>query len=204
MAENDREKRGRKLLLTLLVVGVVGSIAGIGTFSAFSDTTENAGNTFAAGTVYITDNDADSAMFDSNAANPAANAVAVPPGAANAVSSCITVTYLGTMDADVKIYGGGFTGPLSGSLTMTVEEGQGAAGFGDCTGFVADGTVYTGAFDAFAPDYAGGYLTGGTWTKDDSVDYRITIEVQDDNSANGGAAPLATDPFTFTWEARNV
>lgn len=201
MAENDREKKGRKLLLTLLVVGVVGSIAGIGTFSAFSSTTDNTGNTFSAGTVYIVDNDAGSAMFDASAGG---NAEAVAPGAANAVSSCITVTYLGTLDASVKLYGGGFGGPLSGFLNLKVEEGTGAAGFGDCTGFTSSATLYDGAFASFPTTYAGGSATGGTWVTNDAVDYRFTVEVADNNGANGGATPLDVNPFQFTWEAQNV
>jgi predicted ribosomally synthesized peptide with SipW-like signal peptide len=201
MAENDREKRGRKLLLTLLVVGVVGSIAGIGTFSAFSDTTSNSGNTFSAGTVYIVDNDTGFAMFDSSAGG---NAEAVAPGAADAVSSCITVTYLGTLDSSVVLYGSGFGGALAPYLTLTVEEGSGAAGFGDCSGFSSSGTVYSGALGSFATTYGSGYATGGTWSTNDAVDYRFTIEVADDNGANGGATPLETNAFEFTWEARNV
>ncbi len=46
-----RMSRGRKTLLSLLLVGALGAVAGIGTFSAFSATTVNAGNTFDAGTV---------------------------------------------------------------------------------------------------------------------------------------------------------
>ena len=55
-----RMSRGRKTLLSLLLVGAIGAVAGIGTFSAFSATTVNAGNVFAAGTVSISDNDAGS------------------------------------------------------------------------------------------------------------------------------------------------
>ena len=45
----------RKLLLTLLIVGVLGSMAAYGTYSAFTATTTNSGNSFAAGTVEIQD-----------------------------------------------------------------------------------------------------------------------------------------------------
>ena len=58
-----RMSRGRKTLLSLLLVGALGAVAGIGTFSAFSATTVNAGNTFDAGTVVISDNDANCAMY---------------------------------------------------------------------------------------------------------------------------------------------
>jgi hypothetical protein len=194
MAENDRQKRGRKLLLTLLIVGVVGSIAGIGTFSAFSSTTSNSGNAFAAGTVYLVDNDTSSAMFNVSNAKPGTS-----------YTSCIKVTYLGTLDASVKLYGSGFGGALAPYLTVKVEEGSGAAGFGDCTGFTSSATVYNNvAMNSFPTTYAGASATGGTWTTNKAVDYRVTITLADNNNANGGASPLAANNFTFTWEAQNV
>lgn len=194
MAENDRQKRGRKLLLTLLIVGVVGSIAGIGTFSAFSSTTDNSNNAFAAGTVYIVDNDSGSAMFNVAAAKPATS-----------YTSCIKVTYLGSLDASVKLYGAGFGGALAPYLTVKVEEGTGAAGFGDCTNFTASSTLYNNvAMNSFPTTYAGASATGGTWTTNKAVDYRFTITLADDDNANGGATPLAANNFSFTWEAQNV
>jgi hypothetical protein len=194
MAENDRQKRGRKLLLTLLIVGVVGSIAGIGTFSAFSSTTDNTGNAFAAGTVYIVDNDSGSAMFNVSNAKPATS-----------YTSCIKVTYLGTLDASVKLYGSGFGGALAPYLTVKVEEGTGAAGFGNCTGFTPSSTLYNNvAMNSFPTTYAGASATGGTWTTNKAVDYRFTITLADDNNANGGATPKAANNFAFTWEAQNV
>jgi len=194
MAENDRQKRGRKLLLTLLIVGVVGSIAGIGTFSAFSDTTDNTGNAFTAGTVYITDNDGGSAMFNVSDAKPATS-----------YTSCITVTYLGSLDSSVRLYGSGFGGALAPYLTVKVEEGSGAAGFGDCTGFTSSSTVYNNVgMNAFPTTYGGASATGGTWSQNDSVDYRFTVTLADDNNANGVTSAVAANNFAFTWEARNV
>lgn len=195
MAENDRQKRGRKLLLTLLIVGVVGSIAGIGTFSAFSSTTSNSGNTFAAGTVYIVDNDSGSAMFNVSNAKPA-----------TAYTSCIKVTYLGTLDASVKLYGAGFGGALAPYLTVKVEEGSGLTSFGSsCSGFTPSGTLFNNVpMSSFPTTYAGGSATGGTWSTNSVVDYRFTITLADDSNANGGATPLAANNFSFTWEAQNV
>jgi hypothetical protein len=194
MAENDREGRGRKLLLTLLIVGVVGSIAGIGTFSAFSATTSNSGNKLAAGTVYIVDNDSGSAMFNVSNAKPGTS-----------YTSCIKVTYLGTLDASVKLYGGGFGGGLAPYVRVTVEEGSGAAGFGDCAGFAPSATIYdTVAMDQFPTAYGAASGTGGTWTTNKSVDYRFTITLVNDSAANGGSSPKAANDFSFTWEAQNV
>ena len=84
-----RMSRGRKTLLSLLLVGALGAVAGIGTFSAFSATTVNAGNTFDAGTVVISDNDANTAMYNITDAE-----------ADDVVVRCIQVTYTGSLDVD--------------------------------------------------------------------------------------------------------
>ncbi|MFB3737834.1 MAG: TasA family protein [Candidatus Velamenicoccus archaeovorus] len=196
MAERDREKRGRKLLLTLLVVGVVGSLAGIGTFSAFSSTTSNDGNTFAAGTVYIHDNDLGAAMYNVTDAKPG-----------DTTTACITVTYDGTLPAVVRLYSSAIAAPLAQYVDLTVEEGTGSPAFGDCTGFTPSGTVFSGTLDAMPNDFASGIATNGAanWTTGDSVDYRFTLTLQDDNNANGQAAgPLSVPAHSFYWEAQNA
>jgi predicted ribosomally synthesized peptide with SipW-like signal peptide len=196
MAEREREKRGRKLLLTLLVVGVVGSLAGIGTFSAFSSTTSNDGNTFAAGTVYIHDNDLGAAMYNVSNAKPF-----------DTTTACITVTYDGTLPAVVKLYGSAIADPLAQYVDLTVEEGSGSAGFNNCAGFTASGTVYSGTLDGMPNDFASGLATNGgaNWTTGTSVDYRFTLTLQDDNNANGGASgPLSVGAHSFYWEAQNA
>jgi predicted ribosomally synthesized peptide with SipW-like signal peptide len=195
MAENDRQKRGRKLLLTLLIVGVVGSIAGIGTFSAFSSTTANSNNSFAAGTVYITDNDGGSAMFGVSNAKP------------GSVSKCITVTYLGSLDANVHLYGSGFGGALAPYLNLKVEQGTSSSAFGSCATFSATSTLYNSGISGFATTYGTGYDTepgAGRWATNDAISYRFTVTLADDNNANGGSSPLASNNFSFTWEAQNV
>jgi hypothetical protein len=41
------------------------------------------------------------------------------------------------------------------------------------------------------------------WNQNDSLWFRLTLSLQDDNNANGGATPLQAASRTFTWEARN-
>jgi len=53
----------RKFLMSLVVLALLGSLAAFGVFAAFSSTTTNSGNSFAAGTVAIADNDAGSALY---------------------------------------------------------------------------------------------------------------------------------------------
>src|SRR3954468_16569265 len=49
--------RARKVLVSLVVIGLVGVVAGLGAYSAFTSTTTSSGNSFASGTVSIADND---------------------------------------------------------------------------------------------------------------------------------------------------
>ena len=62
----------RKILLTLVVLGAFGAVSGAATFSAFSSQTSNAANSFAAGSVQLTDNDLGGAMLALSNAQPGA------------------------------------------------------------------------------------------------------------------------------------
>ncbi len=192
----------RKLLLTALVLGLVGALAGAGTLSAFFSTTENAGNAFEAGTVYLEDNDAGGFMYQVSNAKPL-----------DTVERCIRVTYLGTLPADVRLYTASSIGPVGDYLDLTIEEGTMPAGtaFPGCAGFSSEATIFGGTLSGFAAAH-GSYATGiatypgsaTSWVQDDSVVYRFTLTLRDDNAANGGAAgPLSTGLHTYTWEARN-
>jgi predicted ribosomally synthesized peptide with SipW-like signal peptide len=192
----------RKLLITVLLVGIAGSVAGSATFSAFSSTTSNSGNSFAAGTVLISDNDAGSVLY--SVSNQAPNSPAVV--------KCIKVTYTGTLPADVKLYTGSTTNTLDTYVNLTIEKGTiaGAPAFPSCTGFSAQSTLYNGTLSGFAAA-SNTYATGVAsypgsqtqWNQNDSLYYRFTLSLQDDNNANGGASPLSAASRTFTWEARN-
>ncbi len=121
-----RMSRGRKTLLSLLLVGTIGTVAGIGTFSAFSATTVNAGNVFAAGTVSISDNDAGAAMYTIANATPL-----------NPVVRCIEVTYTGSLPADVHLYSSAI-GAIGPFVDLTIDKGTGTTVFPNCAGFVPD------------------------------------------------------------------
>ena len=187
----------KNLLRSLLAVGAAGAVAAFGTFSAFSSTTENPGNKITAGTVALSDNDVNSAMYDMTGAKPG-----------DTVEKCITVTYGGSLDADVKMYVPETVAPLGQYVDLTVTPGSGAAGFSDCTGFVADagGALFTGtlgAFHAAHNSWANGLVdnpgSSTKWAQGNSVTYRVQVTVRDDNNAQG----LATGSHRFVWEARN-
>src|SRR4028118_29034 len=86
----DRMTTARKGLATLVVVGVTGALAAFGTFSAFSDTESNNGNEFSTGTVTLTENASNAAMF---------NAVTGAAPGATPVDRCIKVSYTGSLAA---------------------------------------------------------------------------------------------------------
>lgn len=183
----------KQLLITALVVGLAASVAGFGVFAAFSGTTTNPNNSFAAGTVTIEDNDGGTALFS--------NAVPKKPGD---YDRCIKVKYTGSLDATVKLYTSAITGTGS-DLNVTIEKGTGAAA--DCSDFTAAGTVFgpdtlanfRTAHSSFSNGLAVNPGAATKWVTNDEVAYRFRITVPDDNSAQG----KTVDPFTLTWEAQN-
>lgn len=191
----------RKILITIGVVALVGAAAGVGTYSAFSSTTSNSGNTFAAGTVHLTDNDADGAMYNVSDGAPGTSVV-----------KCVKLTYGGTLASDVKLYTISSVGSVGNQINLTIEKGTsaGSPAFPGCGTFSSESTVYTGTLGGFVStknSYANGvaaYPASQTqWNQNDTLVYRFTLSLQDDNSANGGATPLTTGAHAFTWEARN-
>jgi hypothetical protein len=193
---------GRKTLLTAVVVGALGTVATVGAYSAFSSTTVNSGNSFAAGTVYVSDNDANAAMYTVSNKKPGDMSV-----------SCIKVTYTGSLDADVKLYTTSTIGALGPYINLTVEKGtsSGSPTFPACGTYTSESTIYTGTLAAFAAasnSYANGvgaYPGSQTsWVTNDALVYRFTLTLQDNNSANGANSGAVTSgSHSFTWEARN-
>jgi hypothetical protein len=187
--------RARKVLLTVLIVGVTGSMAALGVFSAYSATTTNDNNSYATGSVNLTDNDAGSFLYQ--ATNQA-------PG--QSTQSCIRVTYTGSLASSVKLYLGSAV-TNGGAFTLTVERGTMAApAFPSCTGFAATSTAYNGTLGAFPTTYAAGIdgkAGGAAWATNDAVDYRFTISPVDDPTANAHTGALSTGTHTYVWEARN-
>lgn len=196
----------RKILLSLLLIGAASALAGFGTFSAFSSTTTNSGNSFAAGTVFVDDNDAGGFMYQ------VSNQV---PG--SSTERCIKLTYGGTRAADVRLYTPtASVGAVADYVNLVVEKGTlvGSPAFPGCGSagdFTAQGAaLFNGELDDFVStknSYANGIpaFPGAQtqWNQNDTLVYRFTLTLQDDNGANGGATPLTTGSHAFTWEARN-
>jgi hypothetical protein len=119
--------RSKKILGSVLVVGVLGSVSAAGVFGAFSATTQNSGNEISTGTVNLGDNDLGSAMFQVNNAMPG-----------QTWTKCIQVSYSGSLQADVKNYLRSTPGLLSPYLRLKLERGTQTTGaFPDCGNFAA-------------------------------------------------------------------
>ena len=160
--------------------------------AAFSDTTTNPGNSFASGDVVLVDDRSGVAMFSASNMKPG-----------DTVVGCIEVTYQGSLDAEVHLYGSLTSGTLADYLDLDIDRGDGTcAAFGTATTVWANaGDGDLGVFLATTSDYGSGVdawtPTGGA--PDDTVPYRFTLTLQDDNAAQGLSADV-----DFTWEAQNT
>ena len=186
----------RKIFLTCAVLASVTTVAGFVTFSAFSSTTSNSGNTFDAGSVVLADNDSGAAMYTVSNQKPGQSTV-----------KCIKLTYTGSLDADVKLYTTSSVNASAQYLDLVVEKGTSdTSTFPNCGTFTSQSTLYSGTLSNFAStknSYANGiaaYPGSATkWVANDTLVYRFTVSVQDSNSAQGATS----GSHAFTWQANS-
>jgi predicted ribosomally synthesized peptide with SipW-like signal peptide len=187
-----------KVLRTLLVLGIVACIAGAGVFSAFSSQTENSGNVITAGTVTLEDNDGGAALYAITGAKPG-----------DTKTSCINVTYKGSLPATVKLFTPSTIGELGPYVNLKIEAGtQTSPSFPSCTGFTSASTVYEGTLSAFATEhgtYANGIATNPAsatkWETNNSVVYQVTATLS--ATAPEAAQGKTTGSHVLRWEAQN-
>ena len=193
-----RERRWHHLL-PALVVGLAFLSASVVTWKTssalFTDTTSNPADTFATGSVGLTDNDLGSALFSVSNMKPGDSA-----------AKCIRVTYTGTLASSVKVYGAGLTvsgGALGDWLNIQIEQGTNSSSTaGTCGTFSGATTVFANAaVNTLGTTWGTG---SGNWTPSSNpttMDYRITYTLS-------GSAPNSTMSqnlsLTFTWEAQNT
>jgi hypothetical protein len=194
----------QRVLATLAVLALAAAVPVGMTFSAFSNTTSDSANSTAAGTVTITDNDANGAMFSTSGMIPGSTA-----------SACIKVTYTGTLPSLVGMYATTTGSGLGTYLDLTVTRGTISSGsFSACTGFSADatdylgsgaGVVYSGTLASYPSTYAAGISDPRTasipeaWTTNEVHSYKFTVTLQ-----NNPSAANKTASTTFNWESRNT
>lgn len=188
---------GRLLLALILVASLIGAGSAV---AAFWSKAVSSGNTYAAGTIYLTDNDLGAGMLSLTGAIPG-----------QSDTSCIKVTYSGTLEAAVRLYAS-VAGSLAPYLTLTVTRGTSSAAYDSCTGFVADstdyigsgqGVVYSGTLSAFPASYSAGIsdptaTAPERWSTGEVHAYKFVVTLQDAAAAQGLAGSA-----TVTWEARS-
>ena len=182
-----------------LSVMVSGLLVWQSSYAAFSTTTVNPSNSFASGSVVLSDDDSSTAMF---------TATLLKPGSTG--TKCIVVTSTGTLASTVELYATGYstTNALGTYLNMVIDEGSGgtfaSSGPTSCTGFVSSANIFTGTLASFGTTKTN-FATGvGIWAPAGSGSptrsYRITytLDAATPNSAQSGTAAVG-----FTWEAQN-
>ena len=190
-ATRDRILRAAAPVAAFVLVGAL--VIG-GSQAAFTATTANSGDSWAAGTVVLSDDDASSVMF---------NVAAMKPGATNI--HCIVVTYSGSLAAlPIELYATVAGSGLANDLNAVVEVGTGGT-FADCTGFTATSTMYNGTLanlGATNTNWATGLSTGWspTGASSETRTFRFTVSLP---GATGNSAQGKTATATFTWEAQN-
>jgi hypothetical protein len=196
-------RRVRRLALFSVLVAVGAGGACMGAYAAYRATVANSGNTFAAGSVALSDNDSGTAMFTSLTS-------AAPT---DSETSCIKVRYDGTLASNVRLYGT-IGGTLAPYLTLTVTRGTDPTPtFDNCTTFTPDatnyigsgsGVIYSGALGSFPTTYSGAVVdpTSGSpesWTQNEEHVYKFVVTLGSNTAGQGQVVTAG-----FTWEARNT
>jgi hypothetical protein len=193
-ARNERRRSRVARGAVVVVLGLLGSAALIwsSTQAAFSGTTGNSGNSWEAGSVSLSDDDSNFALF---------SVTGLKPGSTG--SKCIEVTYTGDIASSVKLYTTALsgTGTLGPYLDFTVQLGTGGTN-DDCTGFSSEATLHSTTLWDFASDYTNFGNGIGSWTPSSSGQkkvYKFIYTLQDDDAAEGASAGIG-----FTWESQST
>ena len=107
-----------------------GAVVSTASYSAFSATTVNPTSNWTAGSVALSDDDNNTALF---------TATGLKPGSTGA--NCITVTSTGSLASTVKLYATNAqtSSALASNTALVIEQGTGG-GFGSCSGFTPAAT----------------------------------------------------------------
>ncbi|WP_134765986.1 hypothetical protein [Nocardioides sp. 1609] len=187
------------IISTPVALLVVGLMVWQSSYAAFTGTTRNSGNSWATGSVALTDDDAGSARFQ---------VADMQPGDTN--NACIKVTANASVPGTVRGYavnpvpsGKG----LEDRVFVTVQAGTGGT-FASCTGFVAEGTIIPrmtlstlAGYDDYSDGVGGWDVVKGTQAKTYKVtwDFDATGMTQTQVDALQGAQT----GIDFQWELQS-
>ena len=173
-----------------------GVAVGHASYSAYSATTNNPTSNWRSGTVNLSDDDSQTALF--SASN-------LKPGSTD--SHCIAVTSTGSLPSAVKLYGTNYstTNNLASSINVKIEEGTGGT-FASCTGFVAQttgGTLFNDTLANFSAktNFANGlgdWAPTGTASETKVFKFTYTVDPAAPNTTQDGTAAIG-----LTWEDQN-
>ena len=191
-----RARHGWRLVPVLLAVAgvlVASNMVWKASKAAFSATTSNGTNTFATGTVSLTDNDSNAVLYNVNGLGPG-----------DTGTQCIRVTYTGSLRSAVKLYGSGetATNSLDTFITFQIEEGTNASvpAFGSCTGFVSGSSIFNATMNTLPTTYGSAVGSWAPTAANQTKDYRFTYTISNSLSNTGQSA---TASVSFVWEAQN-
>jgi hypothetical protein len=189
----DRD-RLRRLSATAAVLLLTGFVAGFGTLAAFSGVTESKSNTFGAGTVELASNDAGSRMFEVENMKPG-----------QVEEQCIVVSFVGTLQSTVRMYGISGGDGLADHLHATVWRAPAPVDpvpFADCPTEGPGLQLYSGTVAALPGIYDLGFGGVLLWEPQDAHVYRIRVELPAE--ANGAEVQGLSATLQMVWEARNT
>lgn len=177
---------------------VSGLAIGGASYSAFSATTSNPTTNWTVGTVALSDDDSNTAMF---------TAIGLKPGSTG--TKCIAVTSTGSLASTVKLYGTSpaTTNGLSSYINLTITQGTGGSFAGGCGSFTPLGSgssVFTGTLASFGTGDTNFATGAGSWAPTGSASetrvfqFSYTVDPAAPNTSQGGTASIG-----FTWEAQN-
>jgi hypothetical protein len=190
----------RQTAAAVLSLAVVSLLVLRASSAAFTATTANPGNSFAAGAIDLSDDDSDTALF---------SVTGMFPGETE--TRCINVTYTGDVVGGdltvVRLYASGtFTdaGAVADHLHVDVDLGSGASDT-DCTGFTEPADVVAEDLATFSArtGFATGVSTG--WTPSaspETVSFRITVTL--DAAAPDTVQGQSLSDVGFTWEVQTA
>jgi Concanavalin A-like lectin/glucanases superfamily len=199
----------RHVVPAAVLAGVLGGTCLLTTTTSavFWVSTSNSGNSEGAGSVVLSDDDGGAGIFSMSGSVPG-----------DTQTKCVTVTYSGTLGAQVRLYASAGGTGLGAYMTAKITRGAFGTppGSGSCTGFTADsvnyaslgaGVLYNGALGSFPTTWAAGTVdpstttspTGEVWTNGEQHAYQIQLTVRNTYSGEN----LTASP-TFTWEARDA
>jgi predicted ribosomally synthesized peptide with SipW-like signal peptide len=196
-ASKEGTRKARKLLLTALAVGGLSALVGLGTYSAFTATTSNSGNSISSGTVKIDQHTGATTLYSVSNRKPG-----------DSTTACVRVAYSGSLTASaVKLYTSAVTNGTN--YNLEIDRGSGLTTLDNtmsCAGFSQSSVAYNGDLGSLGTAYATGVdgkASAATWSNGDSVDYRFIITQNDDTTPNAHTSTVTSGSHTFTWEARS-